>query len=207
MALTLTITIIIITVLLSLAAFNNAKLMEDLIFHPVSVLRRNQYYRFITSGLIHADVPHLAFNMITLYYFGRSWEHFYIGSLEVPRFMFFVLYFGAMIVADIPSLVKHKDDYYYRSLGASGAVSAIVFSTILTSPWSTLYIFFLPLPAIIYALLFLGYSIYMDKKGGDRINHGAHLWGAIFGIVFSIAIRPGVVQIFLEQLMQPQFNF
>ena len=201
----LTITIIVITIGLSLLAFNNAKMMNDLIFHPYSVVRQNQYYRFLTSGFLHADFAHLAFNMFTLYFFGRVWEQVYIGFMDVPRYMYLVLYIAAMVVADIPSYLRHKDDYNYRSLGASGAVSAVVFSMILYSPWSTLYVFFLPMPAIVYALLFLGYSIYMDKKGGDRINHGAHLWGAIFGLVFTVAIKPGIVQIFLHQLLNPNF--
>ncbi len=201
----LTITIIVITIGLSLLAFNNAKMMNDLIFHPYSVVRQNQYYRFLTSGFLHADFAHLAFNMFTLYFFGRVWEQVYIGFMDVPRYMYLVLYIAAMVVADIPSYLRHKDDYNYRSLGASGAVSAVVFSMILYSPWSTLYVFFLPMPAIVYALLFLGYSIYMDKKGGDRINHGAHLWGAIFALVFTVAIKPGIVQIFLHQLLNPNF--
>jgi membrane associated rhomboid family serine protease len=203
---TLTIAIIVVTALLSFAAFSNEKMMNDMIFHPPSVLK-GQYYRFITSGLIHADIGHLAFNMFTLYFFGKYWEQIFIDEIGIPKYMYLVMYFGAMIVADIPSLIRHGKDYYYRSLGASGAVSAIVFSMILLMPWSTLYVFFLPLPAIVYGVLYLGYSIYMDRKGGDHINHGAHLWGAIFGIVFTIILKPAIVPFFIDQLQHPQFNF
>jgi|SRR6476469_3145769 len=202
----LTIILIALTAIISFSAFNNEKLMNDMIFHPPSVVK-GQWYRFITSGLIHADINHLVFNMITLYFFGRSWEAIFVEQLGTPKYMYLIMYFGAMIVADMPSLVRHSRDYYYRSLGASGAVSAIVFSMILVMPWSTLYIFFLPLPAIVYGVLYLVYSIYMDKKGGDRINHGAHLWGAIFGIVFTVVLKPAIIPFFWEQLQQPHFNF
>lgn len=202
---TLTLTIIIITALLSFTAFNNPKIMQDLIFHPPAIIRNNQYYRFITSGFIHADINHLLFNMLTLYFFGKSWENIYIGYLGIEKYMFLVLYLSAMIVADIPSFIKNKNNYRYYSLGASGAVSAIVFSMILIAPWSMLYVFFLPVPAIIYAVLYLAYSVYMDRKGGDNINHGAHLWGAIFGVVFTLIIKPEVAQIFLERLLNPSF--
>jgi membrane associated rhomboid family serine protease len=202
---TLTIAIVVITALLSFATFNNEKMMNDLILYPPYVLRKNQYYRLITSGLIHADISHLAFNMITLYFFGKSWEQVYVGYFGLPSYLFLVLYFGGMIVADIPSLIKHANNYNYRSLGASGAVSAVVFSMILVSPWSMLYVMFLPLPAILYAILYLGYSIYMDRKGGGNINHGAHLWGAIFGIVFTLIMKPEVGSLFMQQLMNPQF--
>jgi membrane associated rhomboid family serine protease len=202
---TLTIAIVVITALLSFATFNNEKMMNDLILYPPYVLRKNQYYRLITSGLIHADISHLAFNMITLYFFGKSWEQVYVGYFGLPSYLFLVLYFGGMIVADIPSLIKHANNYNYRSLGASGAVSAVVFSMILVSPWSMLYVMFLPLPAILYAVLYLGYSIYMDRKGGGNINHGAHLWGAIFGIVFTLIMKPEVGSLFMQQLMNPQF--
>src|SRR4051812_41195810 len=120
---TLTIAIVVITALLFFATFNNEKMMNDLILYPPYVLRKNQYYRLITSGLIHADISHLAFNMITLYFFGKSWEQVYVGYYGLPSYLFLVLYFGGMIVADIPSLIKHANNYNYRSLGASGAVS------------------------------------------------------------------------------------
>lgn len=203
----LTLILVIATALLSFLAFNNQKLKYDLIFHPPAILKHHQYYRMVSSGLIHADFNHLLFNMFTLYFFGTAWENFYVEALQFNKGLYLVLYFVSMIVANIPSLLKHRNDGRYFSLGASGAVSAVVFSMILISPWSTLYVFFLPMPAIVFAVLYLGYSIYMDKKGGDNINHGAHLWGAVSGIVITLLIQPKIAGFFLERLMQPQFNF
>ncbi len=204
---TLTIVIIAITCLVSYVSFSNGKLMEDLIFYPPAITNNNQWYRFITSGFIHADIQHLAFNMFTLYFFGKNWESAYVGDLGVSETWYALMYFGALIASQIPSYLKNRNNYRYSSLGASGAVSSVVFSMILLMPWSTLYVFILPVPAIIYAVLYLGYTIYMSKKGGTNINHDAHLWGAIFGIVFSIALRPEVVGIFLENMQHPHFNF
>ena len=203
---TITILIIAITGLISFIAFSNERLINQFIFYPPSITEDNQWYRFITSGFIHADIQHLAFNMFTLYFFGRSWEYAYCEELGVGEIWYIVLYLGALIVSQIPSYLKNKNNYRYRSLGASGAVSAIVFSMILLMPWSTLYVFIIPLPAIIYAILYLGYTIYMSRKGGDYINHDAHLWGAIFGIAFSIALKPEVLGIFLHAITHPYFN-
>jgi len=204
---TLTIAIIAITCLISFNAFSNTKMMDEFIFHPPAVTRNNQWYRFITCGFVHADVMHLAFNMFTLYFFGSSWETVYVNYLGVEKYWYLIFYFTALVVSELPSFFKNKNNYNYYSLGASGAVSAIVFSMILLSPWSTLYVFIFPVPAIVYAFLYIGYSIYMGKKGGDNVNHDAHLWGALYGVVFSIALQPSIINIFLSQLMQPKFNF
>ena len=112
-----------------------------------------------------------------------------------------------MAVSNIPSYIKHRNDYNYRSLGASGAVSAVLFAFILLRPWETIYVFFFPVPAIIYAALFLGYSAYMSRKGGDYINHDAHFFGALFGMAFTIIVRPEVVRDFITELSHPHFNF
>jgi membrane associated rhomboid family serine protease len=204
---TITLSIIVLTCLISATAFNNSKILDDLIFWPPAISIRHQYYRFVTCGLIHADIMHLAFNMITLYFFGREIEARYMGELGLPHYYYLILYVGALIVANIPTYLKRRDDYNYRSLGASGAVCAVLFAFILLKPWTTIQVLILPMPAIIYAFLFLGYSIYMSKKGGDNVNHDAHFWGALFGVVFTIALRPGVVSTFLNELSHPRFNF
>ena len=205
---TITISIIVLTSLISLTALNNSRIMDDLIFWPPAISIRNQYYRFITCGLIHADFLHLAFNMMTLYFFGRALEVYYRGELGLQHYYYLILYVSALIVANIPTYLKRRDDYNYRSLGASGAVCAVMFAFILIDPWETLYLFgssALRIPAILYAVLFLGYTIYMSRKGGDNVNHDAHLWGAIFGIVFTIALRPGVVSTFINEIKHPRF--
>ena len=198
--------IIVLTSIISFLAFNNPRLMDALIFWPPAVSMRHQYYRFISCGLIHANIMHLAFNMITLYFFGKALESYYMGILGLQHYFFTILYFTALVVANIPSYFKQYDNYNYRSLGASGAVCAVMFAFILISPWERLQLFFyIPMPAIIYAVLFLGYSIYMSRRGGDRVNHDAHLWGALFGVLFTIAVHPSVVSSFLNELSQPRF--
>jgi membrane associated rhomboid family serine protease len=204
MELSLTLVIIILTAIISFTAFGNQKIVNDLIFWPPMIKEKNQYYRFISSGFIHADIAHLAFNMITLFFFGRVMELFFIEKIGKPGFLLF--YIGGIIVSEIPSYIKHQNNYNYRSLGASGAVTAILFSFILLAPWETLYVFFLPLPAIVFAVLYFFYTAYMSKKGGDYINHSAHLWGAIYGVVFTIIMEPGVLPNFIEQLMHPRFS-
>lgn len=204
---TITLALLIITCIISITAFNNKKVINDLIFSPVDVQQRHQWYRFITCGLIHADFAHLAFNMITLYFFGRVMEQVYVEYFNLPKYTYLILYIVALIVSEIPSYIKHRNNNEYRSLGASGAVAAIVFAFILIAPWATIYVFFIPVPAILYGVLFLVYSAYMSKKGKDNINHSAHLWGAVVGIVFTIIVQPAVVNIFIEKLLRPSFNF
>jgi membrane associated rhomboid family serine protease len=202
----LTIIIIILTCIISITGFYNAKIIDDLIFWPPAISRRRQYYRFVTCGLIHADYMHLGFNMFTLYIFGGIMEESYIKELGLPRYIFLVLYIGALVFSILPTYLKHRNNYQYRSLGASGAVCAVLFAFILLRPWNTILVFVIPVPAIIYAFLFLGYSVYMSRRGGGYINHDAHFWGALFGILFTIAARPEVVQIFLNELSHPHFD-
>ncbi|MBS1662602.1 MAG: rhomboid family intramembrane serine protease [Bacteroidetes bacterium] len=203
--LSFTMVIIILTCLISFAAFNSSKIIDDLIFWPPAVSMRRQYYRFITCGFIHADFIHLLFNMVTLYFFGRNGlEYLYRGELGLQSYYYPILYFTALIASNIPSYLKHKDDYNYRSLGASGAVCAVMFAVILIRPWEVVRVYGIPMPAILYAGLFLAFTIYMSKKGGDNVNHDAHLWGAVYGIVFTIAVHPGVASTFLNEMMHPR---
>jgi membrane associated rhomboid family serine protease len=199
--------ILVLTTIISLASFSNSRLMDALIFWPPAIGMRHQYYRFLTCGFIHADLMHLAFNMFTLYFFGRGLENYYMGRLGLQDYYFTTLYLSAIVIANIPSYLKQHDNYNYRSLGASGAVCAVLFAFILISPWETLRLYAaLPIPAILYAALFLVYTIYMSRRGGDNVNHDAHLWGAIYGVVFTIVARPGVVSTFLNELAHPRFG-
>jgi membrane associated rhomboid family serine protease len=144
--------------------------------------------------------------MITLYFFGRGLELFYMGRLGLQHYYFTLLYLSAIVVANIPSYLKQHDNYNYRSLGASGGVCAVLFAFILIDPWETLQLFGLvDVPAIAYAVLFLAYTIYMSRRGGDNVNHDAHLWGAIYGVVFTIIAHPRVVNTFLNELVHPRF--
>ena len=202
---TVTYSILILTVLISISAFSNPRIMDDLIFWPPAINIRHQYYRFFTCGLIHADFLHLAFNMITLFFFGRALEVYYAGDLGLKSYWYPLLYVSAIIVANIPSYIKRRDDYNYRSLGASGGVCAILFAFILMHPWDEIRLYFIPMPALVYAILFLAYSIYMSKRGGDNVNHDAHLWGALYGILFTVALRPSILGTFFNELQHPRF--
>ena len=197
--------LIAITVLVSWMAFKNRALADRLILWPPAVDRKRQYDRLITYGFIHADLAHLAFNMITLFFFGGQIERVMLGLtgsyLTYPAF-----YLGALLVSILPSYLKNQKNPNYMSLGASGAVSAVLFAFILLSPWSIIFVFFIPAPAIIYAAFYVGYSIWMDRRGGDRINHSAHLAGAAFGVLFMLAMRPEIFQHFLVELSNPRFN-
>jgi membrane associated rhomboid family serine protease len=202
----ITISIIAITCIISIAGFSNPKIINELIFWPPAITNHRQYYRFITCGFVHANFMHLAFNMFTLYFFGRIMELYYMGRLGLEHYYFFILYIGALIISVLPTYFKQKNNYNYRSLGASGAVCAVLFAFVLLEPWQTIYVFVIPVPAIIYAMLFLVYSMYMSKKGGDYINHDAHFYGALFGVVFTLILRPHLYSDFINQLMHPHFN-
>ena len=197
--------LIAITALVSWLAFNNRRLLDRLILWPPAVRQRREYWRLASYGLLHADFPHLLFNMVTLFFFGRMIEQVMLqitGSvLTYPLF-----YLAALVVSILPSYLKNQKNPNYFSLGASGAVSAVLFAFILLSPWSLIFVFFIPAPAILYAVFYVGYSLWMDRKGGDRINHSAHLAGAAFGVMFMLAMEPRVWAVFLEQLLNPRFG-
>jgi len=194
-----TIIIVIITAITSLIAFNNQKIYGDLIMYPPAI-NRGQYYRLLTSGFIHADYNHLIFNMLTLYFFGKFVEGA-MGAV-IGQYGFLALYLGGIIISDIPSYLKNRNNSHYASLGASGGVSAVVFAFIMFAPWA--WFAFPPVPAIVYGIGYLFYCIYMGKKGGDNINHDAHFWGALYGILFTLINEPRMGAYFLDQLMHPQ---
>jgi membrane associated rhomboid family serine protease len=190
--LTITLIIIILTGIISFTAFSNQKIINDLIFYPPAITEHNQWYRFFTCGLIHADIAHLLFNMFSLYMFGEFVERSFSSPIlfaEKGKILYLVMYLLALFVCLIPTFIKHKNDYYYRSLGASGAVSAVVFAGILFDPTAKLGFFFIPpvIPGYIFGPLYLILSTYLEKRSQDNVNHSAHIWGAIFGIVFIIA--------------------
>lgn len=195
-----TIGFIVLTALVSWQGFERRGLIERLLLWPPAV-QRGQYERLFSYGLVHADFGHLLFNMITLFFFGRLIEGFLSQQFGPWVFPFF--YVSALLVSVLPGYFRHARDPNYRTLGASGAVSAVLFAYILLQPWNLIFVFFLPVPAIIYGVLFVGYSVYMDRRGGDGINHSAHLWGAVYGLVFMIIAEPRVLPYFLNQLMNP----
>ena len=186
----ITLIIIITTAIVSLIAFKNDTLMDNLIFYPPAVTEKNQYYRFITCGFIHADTAHLAFNMISFYFFSQALVEPKFNEFfgEYGRTFLLIMYVMALVVCLLPSYFKNKNNPNYRSLGASGAVSAVVFAGLMISPLSQVGFFIIPpiIPGFIFGPLYLLCSAYLEKRGGDNINHSAHIWGALFGVVFII---------------------
>ena len=198
-----TLVLIAITVLVSWQAFEKPQLLGRLILWPPAVDRRRQYDRLLTHGFIHADWQHLLFNMITLFFFGGTIERAFAPYIGPVGFLLF--YLSAILVAILPTYLRHRHDPNYRSLGASGAVSAVLFASILIDPWSLLLVFFIPMPAIVFGVCYIGYSIWMDRRGGDNINHSAHLWGAGYGVLFTVMMEPRIIGVFLERLGSPSF--
>ena len=195
--------IIIITVLVSIISMDNHSLKNKLMFNAYQINHRKEWYRFFSSGLIHADWMHLAFNMLSLYMLGIAAERDYTIIFEEKGILFFILlYVGALAMSSIYSYEKHKNDIYYNALGASGAVSAVVFAFIIMEPTTRLSLMFLPIPipAYLFGLLFLGIEYYLGKRGSDNIGHDAHFWGAVFGAVFTIILKPSLATDFIQQI-------
>ena len=197
-----TVIIIIITCIISIAAFQNEDLLRKLIFSPYTVARdSSQYFRFLTSGLIHGNWLHLLLNMYVLWMFGYITEQYFAGIFyPAGTILFIALYILAIPISETVSFIKHKDNHSYASLGASGAVSAVVFASILFEPTNKLYIIFIPIgiPAFIFGPLYLAYSAYMSKQNIDNIGHDAHFFGAVFGFVFPLLFKPELLLRFIS---------
>ena len=199
----ITLLIIAVTCIVSFVALNNARLMEDLILWPPAIEKKKEYHRLVTYGFIHADFFHLLFNMVTLFFFGRAMEPIY--AAHMGQFGFVLFYLGALVVSILPTFLANRHNANYRSLGASGAVSAVLFAFILVAPWARMVVFVIPMPAIVYAVLYVAYSIWMDRQGNDNVNHSAHLWGAAYGVAFTLIMKPDLISHFLSELARPRF--
>lgn len=189
--------IFIFTLVTSIYAFNDHSIYGKFMLHPYSVYRKNKMFTVITSGMIHADWMHLIFNMMTFFYFA-----FQLEAL-IGHWQFAVIYLLSMVLGDIPSILKHKDDFWYNSLGASGAISGVLFSYILFFPLSKLYLFFIPIgiPAVLFGFLYLIYCAYASRQSRDNINHDAHFFGALTGVIITIIIIPEIIPHFLSALV------
>ena len=204
----ITLVIIIITVLVSIQGFSRIAIVEKLKHHPYSEVRNGEWYRLLTSGFVHGGWVHLLINMFVLYSFGAHIEQVFAGiwGTTLGLIMYLVMYLAAIIAGDLPTLARHKDNPAYASIGASGAVSAVVFIFIFLYPWEMLYLYgILPIPAIVGGIAYLIYSSWASRKSNDRIDHLAHFYGAVFGVVFMIAFKPSLVGHFIRSVSDLPF--
>lgn len=198
----ITIYIIIATVIVSVLCFKNRDLFLRLSLNPYSIIRKNQWYRLLTHGFVHADFTHLLVNMFVFWSFGTAVERIF-GVIEgFGSFTFLFFYLGALVASSIPDLIKHKGDYLYNSIGASGAVAAVLFASIFFNPWGMIYLFaVIPIPSIIFGIAYVWYEQYLSKRGGDNVNHSAHLWGALYGVLFIVVMKPSLLLHFVDALL------
>ncbi len=206
----MTVTNIIVgfTVLISYLAMSNFNLKEKLMHIPYLEKRGKEYYRFLSSGFIHADWMHLGINMFVLYQFGNLVEQWFVAGFGqmMGSIYFLVMYLGAIVFADLPSYLKHQDSSHYRALGASGGVSGVFFASAVFQPWSMIYLYgIIGIPTIIAGVAYLIYSSYAAKQNRDNIGHDAHFYGAVFGFFFTILISPAFLQHFMVQIQNIPF--
>lgn len=206
MSLSVTIVLIIVTAFISWQAFGNRDLFLKFMHYPYEEARDKEYYRWITSVFLHGSWIHLGVNMFVLWSFGTFIEGAFVQIFggTMGRVNFLALYLLSGIFADIPTYLKHKNNESFSSVGASGATSGIMFAFALLLPWEMIYLFgIIPIPAIVAAVLYLVYSSYSARQeAGSRIDHEAHFWGAVFGFVFTVALKPELFSNFLSQLVE-----
>jgi membrane associated rhomboid family serine protease len=196
--------IIIITSLISIYAFYNQEVFDRLKFSPFGIKHNGQGWRFFSYGLIHADWLHLFINMFVLYSFGKVVTDAYHYYFDLKGYLFFILlYAGGVVFSVLYDFGKHKNDVWYNAVGASGAVSAVLFASILLYPTGSVFLFPIPfpIPSAVFGILYLVYSAVMARRGRDNIGHSAHFWGAVFGVVFTIILKPALAAGFWNQLM------
>jgi membrane associated rhomboid family serine protease len=198
----ITVGLIATNVILSFFCFSNKEGFDRLCFVPEKISKdRSQIYRFVSHAFIHADVGHLAFNMITLYFFGREVEGGILSPLE-----FVLFYLAAIVFSCLPSFQKNKHNPDYVAVGASGAVSAVMFILVLYAPWSVIYLkFIIPVYFILFAVGYLAYSSYQSKHGNDNVAHDVHLWRALFGIAYMLLLHPNSLRTFIDRFMDAPF--
>ncbi len=207
----LTYIIIAITVVVSIMAFSNTTLFYRLALNPYDIIRKRQWWRLLTHGLVHGDYTHLLINMLVFWSFGSSVERIFdsmaaSGIIINGSFWFIFLYLGAMIISSIRDVFEQQRNPMYNSIGASGAVSAMVFTSIFFAPWSKIYLMaIVPIPAILFGAFYLWYEHRQAQQNSTRINHRAHIYGAIFGFVLPILMEPSLLIRFFNQLVTVKF--
>jgi len=200
----MTIILIAITVVVSYAAFKSPKLMDQLQFNASKVYYKKEYHRLITHAFVHANWEHLFVNMIVLFSFGTAIEEYFKLNFGSKHTLYYILlYLGGIIFSNIYALIKQHKNYFYNAVGASGAVSAVLFAAIFFNPWNMIYFFgILPIPGIVFAVLYLVYSYQMSQKKKDNVAHDAHFLGAVYGFIFPILLNPQLFETFLDKLFR-----
>ena len=203
-AISITNIIVGITCLVSFIGLQNQTGRNLLIFHPVTIREHHQWYRFLTSGFVHADMVHLLVNMFVLWSFGNAIEGLYypanLGAYSAEKYM--ALYFGGIVASSVPSYLRHNRNPHYAALGASGGVSAVVFAAILFEPWQNLYLYgVIAIPQILAGAAYLFYSWYSDKRAADNIGHMAHFTGALWGFLFTGFLNLELFTRFLQKTL------
>lgn len=203
----MTIIIIAITAIISIMAFSRPQILYRYQFNPYQIIHRKQYVRLLSHAFLHANWTHLIINMIVLLSFGQSLERSFRAIFGSPGTLYFlILYVGAILVSPLYSFIRQRDNYMYNAVGASGAVSAVVFSNIFLAPWKQIYFFgIIPVPGIVFALLYLIYSWQMSKRNRDNIAHDTHFLGAVFGLVLPVLLKPDLFENFVNQLISFSF--
>lgn len=199
-------TIILITLIISVYAWQDRTIFQKLLLSPYILVRNKEYHRLLTHGFLHGNWLHLIVNMLVFWSFGRVLLIYFNLIWSNGNLVFLFFYLSAIVLSSLYSVVKHKDNYEYSAVGASGATSAIVFAYIFFEPWNLVYFFgVLPVPGIIFGIFYLIYSYKMSQKQIDNIGHDAHFWGAVYGFCFPIIFKPQLIQHFIHSLSS--FNF
>jgi len=200
----LTLIVVVATCIISILSFNNRSLFDKLKHYPSIEHQRKEYYRWLTSGFVHGDYMHLIINMFVFHSFGTALEKYYIFHFDMigGSILFIATYLLTIILANIPTFFKHENNPYYTAIGASGGVSGILFIYILIYPWNMLGLYaIIPVPAIIFGVLYLWYESWAAKNQNDNIGHDAHFFGAIAGIIIAIVSRPAILPEFFTSLV------
>lgn len=204
----ITLTLLLIIVTFSIVCFNDQSALHKYLFHPYSIYHNGEHYRFLTHAFIHGDFMHLAFNCLALYSFGSVLEEYFFPQLFGPKLgkiYYLILFTGGIYAASITEYYRNRNNSSYSSLGASGAISSIMFCFILVSPLSKISLFFFPMPGWVGGALLLGISYYLIQRKknssySDNISHESHFWGALFGIAFILALKPQLLKHFIAQI-------
>tara|TARA_A100001015_G_C14944486_1_gene694022 strand:- start:852 stop:1487 length:636 start_codon:yes stop_codon:yes gene_type:complete len=199
-----TIILIIITCIISFITFNNEEIKSNLLFSPYQYVNYKKWWILISHGFIHADFLHLFFNMYVLYIFGPTLEFYFINSSELGAFYYIGFYLLGIIFSTLPSILKHKNNPIYNSLGASGAVSSVVFAYIIIYPLRELGLILIPglfLPGFIFGIIYLLAEHYLSKKQYSNIAHDAHISGSLFGVFFIVIYDFNNLLIFFQKTL------